>query len=181
MKERQIEAMYRARFDERRHATEALDSLFTEAATGRDSRKRAWLIAVAHPRLPLVRERLTRDQAQKVMSKAESLALTYAGRGGVHPLESVDRLNPRPGLRRWVLVSTAAAAYSWWKEAWAAIHHNGSVTLAAAVAGHRRAASGAEDGEFFEGRHVESSAIECSIADGRDGVGPSDCGPDRCR
>ncbi|WP_329305730.1 ATP-binding protein [Streptomyces anulatus] len=165
MKERQIEAMYRARFDERRHATEALDSLFTEAAAGRDSRKRAWLIAVAHPRLPLVRERLTRDQAQKVMSKAESLALMYAGRGDVHPLESVDRLNPRPGLRRWVLVNTAAAAYSLWKEAWATIHHDGSVTLAAAVGGHRRAASGAEGGEFFEGRHVESSAIECSIAD----------------
>ena len=53
MKERQIEAMYRARFDERRHATEALDSLYGEAATGRDSDKRAWLIAVAHPRRAL--------------------------------------------------------------------------------------------------------------------------------
>lgn len=52
MKERQIEAMYRARFDERRHATEALDNLFAEAAGGRDTDKRAWLIAVAHPRVP---------------------------------------------------------------------------------------------------------------------------------
>lgn len=51
MKERQIEAMYRARFDERRHATEALDSLYDEAAAGRDSDRGAWLIAVAHPRL----------------------------------------------------------------------------------------------------------------------------------
>jgi hypothetical protein len=52
MKERQIEAMYRARFDERRHATEALDKLFAEAAGGRDTDKRAWLIAVAHRRGP---------------------------------------------------------------------------------------------------------------------------------
>lgn len=31
MRERQIEAMYRARFDERRHATEAIDSLYAES------------------------------------------------------------------------------------------------------------------------------------------------------
>jgi predicted HTH transcriptional regulator len=55
MKERQIEAMYRARFDERRHATEALDSLYTDASAGRDTGKRAWLIAVAHPRIPRLR------------------------------------------------------------------------------------------------------------------------------
>lgn len=36
MKERQIEAMYRARFDERRHASEALGNLFAEAAVGRE-------------------------------------------------------------------------------------------------------------------------------------------------
>ena len=52
MKERQIEAMYRARFNERRRATEAVDSLFAEAAEGRDTAERAWLIAVAHPRVP---------------------------------------------------------------------------------------------------------------------------------
>jgi hypothetical protein len=34
MKERQIEAMYRARFDERRHAAEALNALYGEAAGG---------------------------------------------------------------------------------------------------------------------------------------------------
>lgn len=90
IKERQIEAMYRARFDERRHATEALDNLFTETAGGRDTDTRAWLIAAAHPRVPRFRDRLTRDQARRVLSKTEGLALTYAGRGGIHPLESVD-------------------------------------------------------------------------------------------
>jgi hypothetical protein len=160
MKERQIEAMYRARFDERRHATEALDNLFAEAAGGRDSGKRAWLVAVAHPRVPRFRNRLTREQAREVLARSERLALTYAGRGGIHPLESVDRLNPRPGLRRWVAVNTATGERSTWKEAWLSIHHDGSVTLAAAVGGHRVSSGG-----YLEGSEVESAAIECGIAD----------------
>lgn len=160
MKERQIEAMYRARFDERRHATEALDNLFAEAAGGRDSGMRAWLVAVAHPRVPRFGDRLTRDQAREVLSKSEKRALTYAGRRGVHPLESVDRLNPRPGLRRWVAVNTATDERSTWKEAWVSIHHDGSVTIAAVVGGHRMSSDG-----HFEGWQVQSSAIECGIAD----------------
>jgi hypothetical protein len=161
MKERQIEAMYRARFDERRHATEALDSLFHEASAGRDTDTRAWLIAVAHPRVPRIQERLAREQAQNVLSEAEDLALTYAGRGGVHPLDSVDRLNLRPGLRRWVAVNTATDERgSAWKESWASVHHDGSVTLAAAAGGHRSSHDG-----YFEGWQIESSAIECAIAD----------------
>lgn len=160
MKERQIEAMYRARFEERRHATEALDALYDEAAAGRDTNKRAWLIAVAHPRITRRRDRLTRDEARGVLTKTVGLALTYAGRGGVHPLENVDRDNPRPGLRRWVAVNTATSDRSVWREAWISVHHDGSVTVAAAVGGHRMSSDG-----YFEGWQVESVAIECAIAD----------------
>jgi hypothetical protein len=160
MKERQIEAMYRARFEERRHATEALDVLYGEAAAGRDSDKRAWLIAVAHPRIPRFRDRLTREEARTVLTKTVGLALTYAGRGGIHPLENVDRDNPRPGLRRWVAVNTAIGERSVWREAWMSIHHDGSVTVAAAVGGHRMSSDG-----YFEGWQVESVAIECAIGD----------------
>ncbi|WP_207934114.1 hypothetical protein [Actinomadura sp. KC06] len=160
MKERQIEAMYRARFEERRHATEALDALFAEAASGRDSGKRAWLIAVAHPRTPRFRERLTREEARGVLTKTVGLALTYAGRGGVHPLENVDCDNPRLGLRRWVVVNTATGDRSIWKEARMSIHHDGSVTVVTAVGGHRMSSEG-----YYEGWQVESTAIECAIAD----------------
>jgi Putative DNA-binding domain len=160
MKERQIEAMYRARFDERRHASEAMDALFTEISTGRDSDKRAWLIAVGHPRVPRIGGRLTREQARGVLERSEKLTLQYAGRGGIHPLESVDRLNPRPGLRRWVAVNSATSEQSAWKESWASIHHDGSVTLAAVVGGHRSSRDG-----YFEGWQIESAAIECAIAD----------------
>lgn len=160
MKERQIEAMYRARFEERRHATEALDWLYDEAAAGRDSDKRAWLIAVAHPRIPRFRDRLTREEARGVLTKTVGLALKYAGRRGVHPLENVDRDNPRPGLRRWVAVNTATGERSVWKEAWMSIHNDGSVAVAAAVGGHRMSGDG-----YFYGWQVESAAIECAIAD----------------
>ncbi|AMU29825.1 transcriptional regulator [Mycobacteroides abscessus] len=159
MKERQIEAMYRARFEERRHAAEVLNTLFDEAAAGRDTDIRSWIIAVAHPRVPRFRDRLTREAARDVLSTAEGLALVYAGRGGIHPLQSVERLNPRPGLRRWVAVNTATSEHARWKEAWASIHDDGSVTLAAAVGAHR-----IQDG-YFKGWQVESSAIECAIAD----------------
>ena len=160
MKERQIEAMYRARFDDRRHAREALDALFSEAVAGRNTDKRAWLIAVAHPRIPRFRDRLTQEDAREVLSEVVGLALTYAGRGGVHPLENVDRHNPRPGLRRWVAVNASTGERSIWKEAWASVHHDGSVTIAAAVGGHRMSSDG-----YFDGGQIESVAIECAIAD----------------
>lgn len=160
MRERQIEVMYRARFEERRHATEALDALYGEAAAGRDVTKRAWLIAVAHPRIPRVGVRLNRDEARSVLSRAEKLALVYAGRGWIHPLESVDLLNPRPGLRRWVAMNKATGEHSRWKESWVSIHHDGSVTLATAVGGHRR-----DSNEYYEGWQLMSLAVECAVAD----------------
>lgn len=161
MKERQIEAMYRARFEERRHATEALDNLYEEALQGRDTRKRAWLIAVAHPRLPQLRSRLSRAQASEVFTDAEQLGLFYAGRGGIHPLDSVWCNDPRPGLRRWVAVNAATDSGRIWKEAWASIHNDGSVTLSAAVGGFPDWHGNGN----LDGRDVESSAIECGIAD----------------
>jgi hypothetical protein len=162
MKERQIEAMYRARFEERRHATEALDALFAEASAGRDTERRAWFIAVAHPRLPRFRERMTRESARYLLSETVILALRYAGRDGIHPLESVDRNNPRPGLRRWVALKGAGDAA--WRESWISLHHDGSVTLAAAVGGHRSGPQQGIDG-YFEGGDVMSSAVECAVAD----------------
>ena len=161
MREWQIESMYRARFEERRHATEALDALFTESSRGRDTDERAWLVAVAHPRVPRARQRLTRDDAGSVMSRAEGLALRYAGRNGygVHPLENVDRSNPRPGLRRWVFANRATGDRQAWKAAWASVHHDGSVTLTAAVGGYPSGTG------YLEGWQVESATIECAVAD----------------
>lgn len=160
MKERQIEAMYRARFDERRHATEALDNLYVEAAAGRGG-QRAWLVAVAHPRVPRLQDRLTREGAKAVLSQARGRGLLYTdGADGVYPLENMDLGNPRPGLRRWVAPTTTTGEQSVWKESWASLHFDGSVSLAAAVGGYPGRAA-----RYFEGWQVWSSAIELAVAD----------------
>ncbi len=159
MKERQIEAMYRARFDERRRAVEAVEGLYVETATGRDSADRAWLIAVAHPRLPGL-ARPTRDDVIDIVKRAGTITLTYSKRDAVHPIESVDRLNPRPGLRRWVAPNSATSQGLRWREAWASVHHDGSVTMAAAVGGYPRTYGGS-----FEGWEIEARGIEAVVAD----------------
>lgn len=160
MKERQIEATYRARFDERRRSNEVIDSLYAEATVGRDTVNRAWLVAVAHPRIPGTLVRPTREEAQAIFKQAEKITLTYSNRNAIHPLENINSLNPRPGLRRWVAPNNATGESSRWREAWASVHYDGSVTLAAAVGGHRK-----RSGENFEGRQVEARGIEAAIAD----------------
>lgn len=135
MKERQIEAMYRARFDERRRANEALATLFAEAIENHNTSRQAWLVAVAHPRVPGGLTRLSRDVAREIFRSACSTTLRFSKRNGVHPLENVDSANPRPGLRRWIAPTTATGDSSTWKEAWASVHHDGSVTLSATIGG----------------------------------------------
>ncbi|WP_254923079.1 ATP-binding protein [Rhodococcus sp. OK302] len=129
MNERQLELMYRARFDERRHAHDALDHLYEEQVSGRDTGNRAWIIAVAHPRVPaLTQTRPTLADAQGMFDAANSHTYTTTGRS---PLGSVYCQNLRPGLRRWIAPNGADNDPTRWREAWASIHHNGSVTLAA--------------------------------------------------
>lgn len=164
MKERQLEAMYRARFDERRHATEALDRLYADAAHGRTPGK-AWMVAVAHPRVPTPHHGMSRDQAKSILQAAGPIALSYANRNGVHPLDSVDWFNPRPGLRRWIAPNKATQDRDKWKEAWASIHHNGSVTLAASVGGHPFGQTPEGRTMYQPGATIESAGLECAVAD----------------
>lgn len=161
MRERQLEALYRIRLDERRYVDRALFDLYDELATGRDVGERAWLIIAAQPRLPAPTHRLDRAKMQEVVRDTEPRALGWAGRNaGVHPLEAVDRLNPRRGLRRWVLVNEANGSRSW-REAWMAVHDSGAVSLAQAIGGHR--VGGSE--MTLPGNRVRSAHIECSVAD----------------
>ena len=161
MKERQIEAAYRARLDERRHATEVLDRLFEEARVNWTTASRAWLVAVAHPRLPLTATtRPTKEVAKAILAAAVPDALHWASRAGIHPLENVDRFNPRPGLRRWIAVNERIDAKSEWRSAWAAIHDDGSVSLASSVGGYPDV-----EGEGGRPNVVEGSTIECAVAD----------------
>lgn len=78
MRERQIEAAYRSRLESRRRSTESLGELYDEANTNWNDRQRAWLIAVAHPRVPFIPvERPTRDFAREIFGEAYSLSRPY--------------------------------------------------------------------------------------------------------
>jgi len=162
MKERQIEASYRARFEERRHATEAIDTLYREASARRDVDTRAWLIAVAHPRIPRMLDRLSRDAVRLIFEEVDRLACEYApnGASGLHPLANVERLNLRPGLRRWVAPNKGTGAYAPWSAAWMSVHRDGSVTVACSIGGHRLNST-----EHAEGWRIGSLDVECAVAD----------------
>lgn len=161
MKERQVEAMYRARFDERRRSTEVLDTLYAEAAAMRSDDSPAWIVAVAHARLPSgLAQRPDQTVARVAFEEAFKHALVYVGRGSLHPLDNVDRDNPRPGLRRWTARPMIDGSSQRWKEGWISIHDDGSVSLAAAAGGHRRSST-----DYNDGHVVESRDIEVAIAD----------------
>jgi hypothetical protein len=91
---------------------------------------------------------------------ARCSALEAGGKFSKLDLHNINRLNPRPGLRRWVAPNNATGDGSRWREAWASVHHDGSVTLAEAVGGHRNRESG-----NFDGGEVESRAIEAAVSD----------------
>lgn len=160
MKEREIESMYRTRFDDRRQSNEALNSLYDEALANWVPGDRAWLIAVAHPRLPLTPStRPTRSDARDLLLEAVAPAMELAVNHDTHPLFNVERNALRPGLRRWVAVNTSTEGSSW-RAAWIAVHHEGSVSIASAVGGHRMGT-----GDVLNPNEIDSVAIECALAD----------------
>jgi hypothetical protein len=160
MRERQVDALYRARFTEQRSSREALTTLHTNAAAGRDISDRVWFVGVARPRIPAaLPPRLRRDEARYLLDATGPLALAFVGRGSIHPLENVSS-SPRPGLRSWVFGNRAEGDMRKWREAWISLYDDGSVTVAAAVGGHRRS-----NGETSAGNQVSVDALEAALAD----------------
>lgn len=161
MKERQIEAMYRARFDERRRSNEALTGLFAEAMADRDTTTRAWITLAAHPRGPTSHaSTLDRDQVRDIATTGLGEGRSFVRPHAFSPLASTALQNPRPGLRRWVLANTATSDIEVWKQSWAAVHHNGAVTISSTIGGHRNSSS-----DHWPGGTIECTAIEGAVAE----------------
>ncbi|MGC2652489.1 MAG: ATP-binding protein [Mycobacterium sp.] len=165
MREREIATQYRARFDAARHATEVLDKLYEETASGRDITERAWLIAVAHPRAASAMTRWSRDEARELLKQARMLTVSFASNDTLRPLESVDWQNPRPGLRRWTAPNTMIGETARWREASLSIQFDGSITVAAAAGAHRRASGFSEEKKFYEGWWISELVVEAAVAD----------------
>lgn len=159
MKEGEVERAYRARFEASRSSAEALDRMYAEAITGRDTFDRAWFVAVARPRLPILARKPDKVQGGLVFTDADIHLFKYATSGAIHPLTNVDRYNLRTGLRRWN-APTAAWGTNRWKEAWASAHHDGSVSIIAALGAHPVQRDGNHPGGTVEGIDLEAAVAD---------------------
>lgn len=160
MRERQLEQMYRARFEARDRAAQTIDDLYGEAADGRSPSDRAWLFAVAAPRVPRAGMRPDQAAIKSVVDAAMATARSVDD-NWVHPFKSVDYLNPRRGMRRWVLRNAKTSERSQWCEAWVSILDTGAVTIAMAVGGYPNFSNG----NPVPGSEVYSKTIECCVLD----------------
>lgn len=158
MKERRIEQMYRARFDERRHANEAVDALYEQALAGHNTDERAWLVGVAHPRVPRLGVRLDRDGAREIFAVADDHARRLTRDRYVPAFEVADILNPRSGLRRWIAPGPLEGT-NLWRDTWLSVHDDGSAVMALAIGGAR-----IRTDRFLPGSVVLSEQVERAVA-----------------
>jgi hypothetical protein len=86
------------------------------------------------------------------------LAAGYANCRTLNALESIQSVNPRPGLRRWVAPTTVVDKRDRWREAWASVHDDGSVALASAIGGRTR-----RDADL--GNEVDAERSEIFVAE----------------
>lgn len=159
MTERMLESAYRARFNARREREYELREIL-EQAIGPEYNAETWIGAIARPAGDTAcSHRLEREQVQTILDGALKLADSWV-RLKVHPLEWLDRSNPRPGLRRWVARFGRNSETTRWRAAQAQILHSGTVVLTSAMGGGR----GGADTNF--GPHeVGSDRVETFIAD----------------
>lgn len=136
LREREVESMYRARFDARRYADTALAELSERALDGY-RRGALTFVAVARPSIEVTRtEAPPRSEARELMETAQELTLRLSNSNGGHPLDHLHTMHPRTGLRRWQAWTVPGTRQ--WDEARVAIHHDGSVTVVTEVGGRPR-------------------------------------------
>jgi hypothetical protein len=138
MKERMLESAYRQRFAERDRRMASLDDLFDETARPFLRVPRVWMVAVAQPEIRGRLGRLERNTAHRILSDATEQSIRLAPRN-VSPLDQLQgQINGiMPGLRRWIVQSSDLDADQIYG-CRIALHFDGSVTIAMAVAGDRQ-------------------------------------------
>lgn len=149
MAEHQIERAYRDRFARVGRAEEEIQrhiDFTTQTVTAHAHVPSAWFIAVSRPQRPLPRGAYTmsRDQAREVLEAAKTRARVLHARDLVPgPLVGMGpdtRLNPRPGLRRWVCNNLQSPMN---REIITELHYDGTVVMAANLSFIRAGGRGA--------------------------------------
>lgn len=159
MSERMLERAYRERFSVRQQREEELVSQLS-AALEHHIRGELWIGAIAHPVAGAnYARRLGREEVARVLNAALELANSWAPRS-VHPLEWLDRSNPRPGLRRWRARFGRSGQSTRWREAQAEIADDGTVLLVSAMGAGRGGVT-----TEFDRHEVGSDRVEAFVAD----------------
>ena len=143
MRERDVEAAYRARFTGASTAESTLDQLYQECVRAQGPERSAQFIAVARPRHPQMKSARPRSVVTNAVYAAYALSSAWyqsdlrrmLGETLVRVLDNLDPHRPRKGYRRWTAVSERIDASA--LTAHAAIHDDGTVTLGQTGGGQR--------------------------------------------
>nr|WP_246401374.1 ATP-binding protein [Jiangella mangrovi] len=139
MREQELERAYGDRFDRRAADHERLAKIIDELTSRLDSGVGAWVVGVAHPRVPrtgLVPD-TPRGEIISIIDRAREVSNELIPRGGFFRygfLDAVEHeaLNPRRGLRRWVVRRASPSGPSDQSQGvHVEIHHDGTAVLAA--------------------------------------------------
>lgn len=161
MKEPQIEAMYRSRFNARQRDNEALTNIYSQTTQGLDTEERAWLVAVAIPSQPSIQGSYpTAPETLTLFDETKRRVLQYSNRGHTHPVDIVDYWNLRPGLRSWIAPSKKPGEVMKWQDSRITIHHDGAITLATALGGFPYASD-----KYRPGQEIDNRTVEAAVAD----------------
>ena len=156
MKEREIEAAYRSRFDGERRGEEALRQIYDDLAAAADSSDRAVLVGAARPRSrrPLS-QRL--DSVAATVCQAQLVTRWWLGDLQSSPLEDIDAYRARPAFGGQYLPPESPGDH---REAHAVVLDDGSVGLAWRAGAHERDGTS----RYYEPHQIPTLAIDAFVA-----------------
>lgn len=157
MREREIEAAYRSRFEGGRRGEEALQQIYDDLASAAGKTECAVLVGAARPRTRSSRH-AEPDDVPILVDRASLVTRWWlAGIEKYSPLEDVEPYRPRPTLNGQYLPPNSPGDY---REAHAVVLDDGSLGLSWRAGGHERDKSG----KHYEAHQVPTLAVEAFAA-----------------
>ena len=156
MKEREIEAAYRSRFEAARRGDEALQQIYDDVAIAADPSDRAVLVGAARPRTRRLRS-APLESVPSTVNQAQLVTRWWLGGLEYSPLEDVEIYRARPTLGGQYIPPQSPGDY---REAHAVILDDGSVGLSWRAGGHERDSSG----RYHEPHQIRALAVDAFAA-----------------
>jgi len=156
MRERDLEAAYRSRFEGARRSEESLLQVYDDISVVADPAERAVLVGAARPRSRRVRSKRL-DSVAATVDHAQLVTRWWLGGLQYSPLEDIEMYAARPALGGQYLPPKDLDDY---RAAHAVILDDGSVGLAWRAGGHERDKSG----RFYELHQIPTLAVDAFAA-----------------